>query len=142
MYIQVSRGSLTLSGYETLPRVDCDCHALRIYRFRRRSIRNQAVLAQLKTRAERTDYKETSRYDDVMSFLNMVGQNSELVHLTTMGYTSEGRPLPLAIVGRVSDSRPETVKSSGKLRIYIQSNVHAGEVEGKESSYPIPRTRN
>src|SRR5499433_2925030 len=78
--------------------------------------RNQAVLSQLKTRAERSDYRETSRYDDVVSFLNTVAENSELVHLTTMGYTSEGRALPLAIVGRISDSRPETIKASGKLR--------------------------
>src|SRR5215831_14326570 len=73
--------------------------------------RTQSVLTQLKTRAEQTDYRETSRYDDVLSFLNTVAQNSELVHMTTMGYTSEGRALPLAIVGRVSDFRPETVKT-------------------------------
>jgi len=98
-----------------------------------------AVLSQLKTRAERTDYRETSRYDDVVSFLNTVAENSGLVHMTTMGYTSEGRALPLAIVGRVSDFRPETVKASGKLRIYIQANVHAGEVEGKESALALVR---
>jgi len=102
-------------------------------------VRNQTVLAQLKTRAERTDFRETSRYDDVVSFLNTVAENSELVHMTTMGYTFEGRALPLAVVGRVSDSRPETVKASGKLRIYIQANVHAGEVEGKESSLNLVR---
>jgi hypothetical protein len=101
--------------------------------------RNRNLLAQLKTRAERTDYRETSRYDDVLSFLNTVAQNSELVHMTTMGYTFEGRALPLAVVGRVSDARPETIKASGKLRIYIQANVHAGEVEGKESSQELVR---
>jgi hypothetical protein len=101
--------------------------------------RNQTVLSQLKTRAERTDFRETSRYDDVLSFLHAVAQNSELVHLTDMGYTSEGRALPLAVVGRVLDFRPETVKASGKLRIYIQANVHAGEVEGKESSQALIR---
>src|SRR5215471_6299864 len=101
--------------------------------------RNQAVLSQLKTRAERTDFRETSRYDDILTFLHAVAQNSELVHLTDMGYTSEGRALPLAVVGRVSDFRPETVKASGKLRIYIQANVHAGEVEGKESTQTLIR---
>ena len=101
--------------------------------------RSRTLLTQLKTRAERTDYRETSRYEDVMSFLNTVAANSDLVHLTSMGYTSEGRALPLAIVGQVSDARPETVKGSGKLRIYIQANVHAGEVEGKESSQALVR---
>src|SRR5262249_54318865 len=90
--------------------------------------RNQSVLSQLKTRAGRPVSREPSRYDDVLAFLRAAAQNSELVHLTDMGYTSEGRALPLAVVGRVSDFRPETVKASGKLRIYIQANVHAGEV--------------
>jgi Zinc carboxypeptidase len=102
-------------------------------------VRTQAALSQLKTRAERSNFEETSRYDDVMSFLNTVSQNSELVHMTTMGYTQEGRALPLAIVGRVSDARPETIKASGKLRIYIQANVHSGEVEGKEAAQALVR---
>ena len=102
-------------------------------------VRSRAALTQLKTKAERSDYAETSRYDDVMAFLNTVAENSELVHMTTMGFTSEGRSLPLAIVGRIPDARPETIKASGKLRIYIQANVHAGEVEGKESAQSLVR---
>jgi hypothetical protein len=101
--------------------------------------RPQAVLSALKTTPERTNYSETSRYDDVRSFLNTVAGASELVHLTTFGYTSEGRALPLAVVGRVSDARPQTVRASGKLRVYIQANVHAGEVEGKESTQALVR---
>ena len=54
-------------------------------------------LSQLQTRAERTGFVETSRYEDVLAFLNTVGQNSKLVHVTSMGYTSEGRSLPLYI---------------------------------------------
>src|SRR4029079_14677047 len=101
--------------------------------------RPQAALAALKTTAERTDFRETRRYDAVMAFLNNVAQASDLVHLTTMGYTFEGRPLPLAVVGKVADARPETVRASGKLRVYIQANVHAGEVEGKESAQALVR---
>src|SRR5262249_15225167 len=101
--------------------------------------RSASALSALKTTPERTEYRETSRYDDVMTFLKAVDQASDLVHLTTMGYTFEGRPLPLAVVGKVSDARPETVRASGKLRVYIQANVHAGEVEGKESVQALVR---
>ena len=101
--------------------------------------RNASALSALKTTPERTEYRETSRYDDVMAFLKAVDQASDLVHLTTMGYTFEGRPLPLAVVGKVADARPETVRASGKLRVYIQANVHAGEVEGKESAQALVR---
>jgi zinc carboxypeptidase len=97
------------------------------------------ALSQLKTRAERTNYVETSRYDDVVAFLDTVAKASPLVHETTFGYSFEGRPLPLAVVGRVSDATSATVRASGKLRVYIQANIHAGEVEGKESALALMR---
>ncbi len=88
---------------------------------------------------ERTEYRETSRYDDVMAFLREVDAASPRIHLTSFGYTTEGRALPLAIVGDVANASPEAVKASGKLRIYIQGNIHAGEVEGKESAQKLLR---
>ncbi len=99
----------------------------------------QGPLADLKTRAERSNFTETSRYDDVVSFLDVVDRASPLVHLTTFGYTFEGRTLPLAVVGRVADARPETVRASGRLRVYLQANIHAGEVEGKEAVLALLR---
>jgi hypothetical protein len=84
------------------------------------------------TRAERTRFAETSRYDDVMAFLREVDRRSPLVHLTTFGYSYEGRPLPLAVVGRVKDASAAAVRATGLTRVYVQGNIHAGEVEGKE----------
>ncbi len=96
-------------------------------------------LDRLQTRAERTGFVETSRYDDVVSFLGRVDEASALVHMTTFGYSFEGRPLPLAVIGRVPDARPDTVRASGRLRVYIQANIHAGEVEGKEAMLALAR---
>ena len=96
-------------------------------------------LATLQTRAERTNFTETSRYDDVQSFLATVDAASDLVHVSTFGYTFEGRPLLLAVVGRVADARPATVLASSRLRVYLQANIHAGEVEGKEAVLALVR---
>ncbi|MFH0989629.1 MAG: M14 family metallopeptidase [bacterium] len=96
-------------------------------------------LNKIQTRAERTRYVETSRYIDVMEFLNKVDAASLLIQLTSMGYTYEGRSMPLAIVGKVKAATPEAVKATGKLRVYIQGNIHAGEVEGKEAVQEILR---
>jgi hypothetical protein len=98
-----------------------------------------AALADLKTRAERSNFTETSRYDDVMAFLEAVDRASPLVHLTSFGYTFEGRRLPLAVVGKVADSAPAAVRTGGQLRVYIQANIHAGEVEGKEAALALVR---
>jgi hypothetical protein len=90
-------------------------------------------LSSLETRAEATDYVETSRYDDVVEFMERVAGADARIHLTTMGYTFEGRAIPLAVVGDVSDPSPETVLASGKTRVYLQGNIHGGEVPGKEA---------
>lgn len=90
-------------------------------------------LSAVRTRAEATGFRETSRHDDVTAFVEAVDLASPLVHLTTFGYTSEGRPLSLAVVGRVPDASPRAVRASGKTVVYLQANIHAGEVEGKEA---------
>ena len=93
----------------------------------------------LQTRPERTNFNETSRYDDVMAFMGAAAKAApKLIHLTTFGKTFEGRSLPLAIVG-APDATPEAVRRTGKLRVYIQGNIHGGEVEGKESAQMLLR---
>ncbi|MDE0649753.1 MAG: hypothetical protein OXI12_05345, partial [Gammaproteobacteria bacterium] len=47
------------------------------------------------TRAERTNYRETSSHADVVDFLQRAAASSPSVHYTTFGYTNEGRALPL-----------------------------------------------
>ena len=46
--------------------------------------------------------------------------------------------MPLAVVGAPGAS-PEEVKATGKTRIFLQGNIHAGEVEGKEAVQHIAR---
>ncbi|MFW5947866.1 MAG: M14 family metallopeptidase [Gemmatimonadota bacterium] len=85
------------------------------------------------TRAEGSDWLETSRYDDVMAFLAGVA-DAPVLHSTTFGYSLEGRPLPLVAVGPdLADAGPETVRATGRTRVLLMANIHAGEVEGKEA---------
>jgi predicted deacylase len=99
----------------------------------------QSSLSDLKTRPERTDYRETSRYDDVVAFMNDVAEAAPTkIRLTTFGKTVEGRTLPLAIVGAPA-ATSQAVLGTGKLRVFIQGNIHAGEVEGKESAQMLLR---
>ena len=90
------------------------------------------VAAELRTRAERTDFVETSTYADVMELSSRIAELSDEIHLTTFGYTNEGRALPLLVVG-AADASPEAVRATGKTRVYLQGNIHAGEVCGKEA---------
>ena len=92
------------------------------------------------TRPESSGYTETSRYEDVLEFLRTVAGASPRIHLTQFGYSYEGRSLPLAVAGTVRDARPESVLASGKTRVYIQANIHAGEVDGKEAMLALLRS--
>ncbi len=88
--------------------------------------------AQWQTRPERTDYAETSRYDEVIAYMKQMAAVNPRIHLTTYGYTTEGRPLPLAVIGAPGATAAQ-VLATNKTRVYIQGNIHAGEVEGKEA---------
>jgi len=99
---------------------------------------NAAQVADIKTVPEKTDYKDTSRYTDVVAFLEAIDTASPRVHLTTFGTTHEKRTLPLAVIG-APNATPQAVRQTGKLRVYIQGNIHGGEVEGKESAQMLLR---
>jgi hypothetical protein len=73
-----------------------------------------------------------------MAFLEAIDKASARVHLTKMGTTSEQRAIPLAVIGAPGAS-PQAVAGTGKLRVYIQGNIHGGEVEGKESAQMLLR---
>ena len=60
------------------------------------------------TRPEASGFAETSRYDDVMSFMKAMAAASPQIHLTTYGYTPEGRPMPMAVIG-APGATPEQV---------------------------------
>ena len=74
------------------------------------------------TRAERTNYAETSHYDDVVAFLEALK-----LPLQWIGKSDQGRKIPLVTIGK------------GKLKVYVQANIHAGEVEGKEAALMLLR---
>ncbi|NQV72071.1 M14 family metallopeptidase [bacterium] len=90
-------------------------------------------VSDLLTAAERTEYEETTSYAEVMSFIHTATDASPNLHLSSFGYSLEGRELPLVIFGNVKDATTESILNSGKLRVFIQANIHAGEVCGKEA---------
>src|SRR3954467_9509066 len=84
-------------------------------------------IADLKTTAEASGFKSTSTYDDVVKFMKAVDDAPPVIFYSTYGTTSQGRARPLAIGGTgLKDGSPAAVKASGKLRVHIQANIHAG----------------
>ena len=97
------------------------------------SSRAQETGNELKTRAELSDYQETSRYADVLAFFGQLEKQSPLLHLQTFGRTHQGRDLPLVIISEPPLTTPREARDSGKTIVFVLANIHAGEVEGKEA---------
>ena len=85
------------------------------------------------TRAQRTDYRETSHYKDVLQFLEDLQAKGAPVSIHSIGTSTEGRRIPLVIAARPPVATPADARRSGKPVVYLQANIHAGEVEGKEA---------
>ena len=90
------------------------------------------TIEELLTRAELTDFVETTSYEEVIALSESLAELSDNIHLTTFGYTNEGRALPLLVVG-APDASVASVLGTGKTRVYVQGNIHGGEVCGKEA---------
>ncbi len=91
------------------------------------------------TRAERTAYAETSRYDDVIAFLDALRTGGAPLAFGTMGQTMEGRAIPYVIASRPLVRTAAEARASGRPIVLVQGNIHAGEVEGKEALLALLR---
>ncbi len=85
------------------------------------------------TTAERSGYTRTSTTADVSAFLDSLEAAGAPITVSTMGRSAEGRPLLFVIASDPRVTSPEEAARSGKLVVYLQANIHAGEVEGKEA---------
>ncbi|HET7457055.1 MAG TPA: M14 family metallopeptidase, partial [Gemmatimonadaceae bacterium] len=86
-----------------------------------------------RTRAERSEYRETSRYADVGQFLDSLQALGAPMRVGVMGKSPEGRDLLYVIASRPLVANADEARRLGRPVVYVQANIHAGEVEGKEA---------
>src|SRR5262245_29920963 len=81
-----------------------------------------ADVVRIRSRAEATDYAETSSYDDVVRFLDVLRRRSPRLHLEMFATSGEGRALPLAVVSDPSVSTPEAARRLGRPVAFVMAN--------------------
>jgi hypothetical protein len=86
-----------------------------------------------RTTAERTNYAQTSTSADVGAFLDSLQMAGAPIAVGQMGMSTLGKPVYLVIASDPPVTSAAEAAASGKLVVYIQANIHAGEVEGKEA---------
>ena len=92
-----------------------------------------------RTRPELTRYQETSHYADVRKFLDSLRTIGAPLTFGSIGKTSEGREIPFVIASRPVVTTPSEATRLGHPIVYVQGNIHAGEVEGKDALLALLR---
>jgi zinc carboxypeptidase len=91
------------------------------------------------TYAEKTDYRETPRYDATIEYAKRLDQASPLIKFQIFGKSGQGRDLPLLIAAEGETFTPEAAKRAGKAIVLIQACIHAGEPDGKDAGLALLR---
>ncbi|MDZ4773906.1 MAG: M14 family metallopeptidase [Planctomycetota bacterium] len=93
-----------------------------------------------KTKAEATNWRETSRHADVMEFVAALQARGDArLCVGSFGASPEGRELPLLVLNSRGIHTPEEAKRSGLPIVLVINGIHAGEVEGKEAALMMVR---
>lgn len=98
-----------------------------------------AQSADLRTRAETSNHEQTSTYDDVTRVIEGLVATSSLVHTESFGKSEEGRGLPMMVIADPKVTTPAAAHRLGRPIVFVQANIHAGEVEGKEAVLKLAR---
>lgn len=93
----------------------------------------------LRTVAEASEWKATSKYDDVVSMMNALAEASPLAYRVELGATVKGRSIPVLVLAEPAVRSADEAKESGKLVVLLLGNIHAGEVAGKEALLMLAR---
>jgi hypothetical protein len=91
------------------------------------------------TKAEATGFKETSNYADILSFLNSLQEQSHNIQIQNILDTDEGHKLLMAIIADPLPSFIAGAKYDSRPVVYIQANIHAGEVAGSNAVQMLMR---
>jgi hypothetical protein len=91
------------------------------------------------THAEKTDYRETPRYDETIAYAKKLAAASPLIRYSSFGQSGEGRALPLLVAATGEDFTPEAARKAGKAVVLVQACIHPGEPDGKDAGFALLR---
>lgn len=91
------------------------------------------------TVAESSQYTATSLHAEVLAFIKELQKLSPNLVVENIATTTEGRTVPMLIISNPPVHSPLYARNLNKTVVYIQANIHAGEVEGKEASLMLAR---
>lgn len=92
-----------------------------------------------RTRAERTNYLETTSHADMLAFVDSLRALGAPISVSELAKSPLGKSVPLVVASRPVVRTPADARRLGRPVVYLQANIHAGEVEGKEAVLALLR---
>ncbi len=97
------------------------------------------VPADLLTTGEKTQWRQTARYAEAVRIMRRLAELSPEVKVIQFGTTSEGRAMYAMIVSSDKAFTSAAAAKTNKAIILIQSGIHSGEIEGKDTALMLVR---
>lgn len=90
----------------------------------------------LSTVSERSGFKATGRYDEVVKLCAAFAKAyPKQVKCTEFGRTPEGRPMLALVASGTNAFTPQAARRQGLPVTLIQGGIHAGEIDGKDAGF-------
>ena len=94
----------------------------------------------LTTTAERSSFKQTGRYDEVIALCDAFQSTyPQSVRCFTFGTTPEGRPMKAMAISTSGALDAKTAQARGLPVVLAQGGIHAGEIDGKDAGFWLVR---
>jgi murein tripeptide amidase MpaA len=95
-----------------------------------------AAAVALTTVAERSGFRTTGRYDEVVALCAAFQKAyPKAVRCVEFGRTPEGRPMVALIASRTGALSADAARRRGIPVLLIQGGIHAGEIDGKDAGF-------
>jgi len=91
------------------------------------------------TTGEKTNFEKTGLYDETVALMRLYEKRSKFIKVIPFGTTPEGRTMYAAIISKDKAFTPEAAHKTDKAVILIQSGIHSGEIEGKDTAMMLMR---
>ncbi|MBN2424022.1 MAG: M14 family metallopeptidase [Calditrichaceae bacterium] len=88
---------------------------------------------------EQSIHKQTPRYQETIGYCQKLAVSSPWVKYRSFGKSPQGRDLPLLIVNKRGNFKPQDVHRSANIVFLIQACIHPGESDGKDAGLMLIR---
>lgn len=85
------------------------------------------------TTPELSNYQKTSTHQEVIDLIQLYVSQQPYMRLDTLGFSPNGKLIPLVVIANPMIGSFEEAQRIDLPIVYLQGNIHAGEVEGKEA---------